>query len=166
MLHIRPLLQAMLLSGALAAASPIEAHEFKAGTLLIGHPWTRATPAGARTAGGYLKITNNGAEADRLIGGSAEGADAVEVHEMAMENNIMRMRRLENGVEIKPGQTVELKPGSYHLMMIGLKEPFKKDAMLKGTLQFQKAGSVPVAFNVEAMGAAGSTDGNSQHKGH
>jgi copper(I)-binding protein len=85
---------------------------------------------------------------------------------MAMENNIMRMRRLENGVEIKPGQTVELKPGSYHLMMIGLKEPFKKDAMLKGTLQFQKAGSVPVAFKVEAMGAAGSTDGNSQHKGH
>lgn len=161
---IRTLFNAAMLSGALAIAFPLHAHEFKAGKLTIEHPWTRATPAGAKTAGGYLKITNNGSEPDRLTGGSAEGTDTVEVHEMAMENNVMRMRKLENGVEIKPGETVELKPGGFHLMMIGLKAPFKKDVMVKGTLQFEKAGAVPVEFQVDAIGSTGA--GHSAHKGH
>jgi periplasmic copper chaperone A len=150
------ILAAALLIGALSAIAPLAAHEFKAGKLMIDHPWSRETPAGAKTAAGYLKITNNGKEADKLVGGSAEGTDAVEVHQMTMENNVMKMRRLEGGVEIKPGQTVEFKPGGYHLMMIGLKEPFKKGSTVKGTLTFEKAGNVPVAFEVAAIGAASS----------
>ena len=135
------------------AASAGQAHEFKAGELTIDHPWTRATPAGAQTAGGYAKITNHGTEADTLTGGFATGAEKVEVHEMKMENNVMKMRALEGGLTIKPGETVELKPGSYHFMMMGLKEPYKEGEMVKGTLVFEKAGKVDVEFKVEALGA-------------
>jgi periplasmic copper chaperone A len=140
---------AALLAGILLSAQPVTAHEYKAGDLLIGHPWTRATPASAKTAAGYLTITNNGKEADKLTGASAEGTDTVEVHEMKMENSVMKMRHLEGGIEIKPGDKVELKPGSYHLMMIGLKNGFEKGQMIKGTLTFEKAGKVPVEFKVE-----------------
>lgn len=118
-------------------AGGVHAHEFKAGNLEIDHPWTRATPKGAKTAGGYLKITNKGQEADRLIGGSAGGAESVEVHEMSVENNVMKMRQLTGGLEIKPGETVELKPGSYHLMMIGLKKPYEEGELVKGSLTFE-----------------------------
>jgi periplasmic copper chaperone A len=156
MLRFTNRLKITVLIGALSFIAPLSAHEFKSGKLMIDHPWSRETPAGAKTAAGYLKITNNGKEADKLIGGSAEGVDAVEVHEMTMENNVMKMRRLDGGVEIKPGQTVEFKPGGYHLMMIGLKQPFKKGATVKGTLTFEKAGSVPVAFEVAAIGATSS----------
>ena len=161
MLQFRNTLKAIVVVAAMSAFAPLSAHEFKAGDLTIDHPWTRATPAGAKTAAGYLKIINKGKEADRFIGGSAEGVDAVEVHEMAMENNVMKMRPLEGGVEIKPGQTVEFKPSSYHLMMIGLREPFTKGKMIKGTLTFEKAGSVPVEFEVAAMGATSS--GHHEH---
>ena len=154
MLCPRNLLKASLLIGALFSAASLRAHEFTAGTLMIDHPWTRATPTGASTAAGYLKITNNGKEADTFIGGSVEGIGKVEVHEMSMDNNVMKMRHLEGGLEIKPGATVELKPGGYHLMMIGLKNGIKKGDMIKGTLSFAKAGAVAVEFEVEAMGAS------------
>ena len=77
---------------------------------------------GAQVAGGYLKITNNGNEADRLIGGSAASPARFEVHEMAMESGVMKMRQV-NGLEIKPGETVELKPGGMHVMFMDLKQP-------------------------------------------
>jgi len=131
---------------------PAAAHEYKAGDLTIENPWTRATPAGAKTAAGYARITNNGEAADRLVGGSAAGAERVEVHEMKMDNNVMRMRELEQGLEIKPGETVELKPGSYHLMMIGLNEGYKEGQTVEGTVTFKNAGTVNVAFPVLAIG--------------
>ena len=141
----------------------LAAHEFKAGDLTIGHPWTRATPKGAKVAGGYLKLTNGGMQADRLIGVSAEGVEAVEIHEMAVVDNIMTMREVKGGLEIKPGETVELKPASFHMMMMGLKEPFKEGQLIKGTLQFEHAGSVPVEFKVEALGAK---EASGDHDGH
>lgn len=146
----RPILTLITLAALTAPAA--NAHEFKVGDLMIDHPWTRATPAGAKTAGGFAKITNNGQELDRLIGGSADGAGKVEVHEMAVDNNIMKMRKLENGLEIKPGETVELKPGSYHLMLMGLESSYKEGNKVKGTMTFEKAGTVEVEFNVEAIG--------------
>jgi copper(I)-binding protein len=165
MSHIRTFLKSATLAGLLALSPAVSllAHGFQAGDLKIDHPWTRATPGGASTAAGYVKITNNGKEADRLISASAEGTDKVEVHEMSMDNNVMRMRQLKDGIEIKPGETAELKPGSYHLMIIGVKTPFKEGTMVKGTLVFEKAGTVPVEFKVEAMGGGGSAGG---HKGH
>jgi copper(I)-binding protein len=164
MLVFRPTFKLSAILAALALLTqPLPAHEFKAGDLTIGHPWTRATPAGAKVAGGYLKLTNGGKTADKLIGGSAEGVEAVEIHEMAVVNDIMTMREVKSGLEIKPGETVELKPASYHLMMLGLKAPFKEGQMIKGTLKFEHAGTVPVEFKVEGLGAKEAGGGHDEH---
>jgi copper(I)-binding protein len=134
---------------------------FKLGHLTVTSPWTRVTPGGAKIAGGYLKITNNGASADRFTGAKSDTADRVEIHEMSMSDGVMKMRPLPNGLEIKPGETVELKSGGYHLMFMDLKQPLKQGDTLKATLQFEKAGSLDVNFNVNALGA---TSGNApQH---
>jgi len=128
------------------------AHDYKAGPLVIEHPWTRATPKSATVAGGYLKITNTGSIADRLTGGSSEVARKFEVHEMSMDGGVMKMRELISGLEIPAGATVELKPGSYHIMMMNLSRPLAKGDKVKGSLTFEKAGKVDVEFTVEAMG--------------
>jgi len=64
----------------------------------------------------------------------------------------MRMRQLEKGLEIAPGETIKLKPGSYHLMMIGLKQPYQEGEAVKGSMTFEKAGTVDIEFVVEGMG--------------
>jgi periplasmic copper chaperone A len=136
---------------------------YKAGPLVIEAPWARATPGGAQVGGAYVKITNTGAETDRLIGGSLPIATSVEVHEMSMTDGVMRMRKLEKGLEIEPGQTVELKPGGYHIMFIGLREGLKQGQPIKGTLMFEKAGSVEVEYLVAPIGAqSGSISQNHQ----
>jgi copper(I)-binding protein len=126
---------------------------YKVGPLVIEAPWARATPGGAQVGGAYLKITNTGAEVDRLIGGSLPIATSVEVHEMSMTDGVMKMRKLEKGLEIKPGQTVELKPGGHHIMFMGLRESLKQGQPIKGTLVFEKAGSVEVEYLVAPIGA-------------
>src|ERR1700716_2106967 len=132
---------------------------FKLGDLTVTSPWTRATPGGAKIAGGYLKITNNGTTPDRFVGVKSESTDHVEIHEMSMSDGVMKMRPLPNGLEIKPGETVELKSGGYHLMFMDLKQPLKQGDTFKATLQFEKAGSLDVNFSVNALGATG---GNAQ----
>jgi len=126
---------------------------YKVGALVITAPWTRVTPGGAQVGGAYLKITNTGAEADRLIGGSLPIATAVEVHEMSVTDGVMKMRKLDKGLEIAPGQTVELKPGGYHLMFTGLREGLKQGQPIRGTLVFEKAGTVEVEYRVAPIGA-------------
>jgi periplasmic copper chaperone A len=128
---------------------------FKLGDLTVTSPWTRATPGGAKIAGGYLKITNNGTAADRFVGVKSDVSDRVEIHEMSMSDGVMKMRPLPNGLEIKPGETVELKSGGYHLMFMDLKQPLKQDDKFKAILQFEKAGPLEVNFNVNALGATG-----------
>jgi copper(I)-binding protein len=130
---------------------------YQIGELVIEAPWTRATPGGAQVAGGYVKITNRGTAADRLIGGTLSVATSVEVHEMSMADGIMKMRRLETGLEIKSGQTVELKPGGHHIMFMGLREGLKEGMAVKGTLAFEKAGSIEVEFLVAPIGARSGT---------
>ena len=135
----------LLATGALA-------QQYKAGSLEIDHPWSRATPKGAKTGAGYLSIKNTGSAPDRLVGGSFADAGKVEVHQMTMDGGVMKMRPVSGGLEIKPGETVELKPDGYHLMFIDLKQPLKKGEQIDGTLQFEKAGSVKVQYTVEAVG--------------
>ncbi len=145
-----------------AAASSAPAAQ-KAGALTIEQPWSRATPGGAKVGGGYLRITNNGTESDRLIGGSFPNASRVEVHEIKMENDIMRMKPVQGGLEIKPGATVELKPGGYHLMFMDLKAPLTEGQSVKGTLVFEKAGTVDVEYTVRGMGGAAPAAGAHHH---
>jgi copper(I)-binding protein len=145
-----------LLVGTLAAllfTAPALAHEFNVGPLHIGHPWSRATPKGAQVGGGYLSITNNGTTSDRLVGGSTPVAKAFELHQMSNENGVMKMRAVEGGLEIKPGETVTLKPGGYHIMFVGLSKPLTEGERVSATLEFAKAGKVQVEFAVESMGA-------------
>ena len=148
---MRIIVLAAILALGVNAAS---AHDYKAGSIEIKHPWARATPKGAAVAGGYLTIVNTGAAADRLVGGSSPAAGKFEIHEMKMEQGVMKMRPLDQGLEIKPGATVELKPGSYHLMFLQLKAPFEQGQRVKGTLVFEKAGTVEVEYAVEAVGAS------------
>ena len=143
---------------ALAIASSALAHDYKLGSLVIDHPWSRATPKGASVAGGYMKITNTGTTPDRLTGGATEAAKKFEVHEMKMEGAVMKMRELPNGVEIPPGATVELKPGSYHIMMTTLAKPFAKGDRVKASLTFEKAGKVDIEFAVDAAGGSGAKE--------
>ena len=130
------------------------AHDYKLGTLEISHPWTRATPPTAPSGGGFVTITNKGAAPDRLIAARSGASDRVEIHEMKMDGNVMRMRELEKGLEIPAGATVMLKPGGFHILFLGLKAPLGKDARVPLTLVFEKAGSLDDVLVVEAMGAA------------
>jgi copper(I)-binding protein len=164
-------MKTILIAAMLAlVAGNVSAHEYKAGSLEIKHPWSRATPKGANVAAGYMKIVNNGTEPDRLVGGSNAASEKFEIHAMSMDGEVMKMRPLPNGIEIKPGATVELKPGSYHLMFVGLKQPFEKGKRVKGTLQFEKAGTVEVEYAVQAVGGTPDhgtgADHGGMHQGH
>lgn len=145
-----------------AAAAP--AGPVKAGDLTIEQPWIRATPGGAKVAGGYLQVTNTGTEPDRLVAASIPLAGRGEVHQMAMDKGVAKMAPVEAGLVIKPGETVTLKPGGYHLMFLDLKGPVKAGDTLEGSLTFARAGTVPVRFSVGAIGAsAPEAAGGHQH---
>jgi len=135
--------------------SPVRADEVKAGELVITQAWSRATPGGAKVGGGYLTIENKGTAPDRLLGGAADVAAKVQVHEMSMNNGVMTMRPVEGGLLIEPGKTVKLSPGGMHLMLLDLKGPLKQGEKLPITLEFEKAGKVSIVLDVEGIGAMG-----------
>jgi periplasmic copper chaperone A len=154
-MKFRPLIPALLLT---LAATGAFAHDYKLGSLVINHPWSRATPKGATVAGGYLKITNKGTTPDRFVAGSSDAGKRFEIHEVSMDGGVMKMRELKDGLEIAPGATVEFKPGSYHVMFVGIEKPFAKGDKVKATLTFEKAGKVDVQFYVGDMGGTPSED--------
>ena len=137
------------------AMAQAQAHEFTAGPIRISQAWTRVPPEASRVAGGFMTITNTGSEPDTLLGGSATIAGAFEVHEMAMDGGVMRMRELKPGLVIKPGETVVLRPGSFHIMFMDLKQAPIAGQPIKGTLVFAKAGTVAIEYKVEPFGARG-----------
>ena len=142
---------AALLAAALAL--PAQADDVAAGSVKISAPWARATPKGAAVGAGYMTITNSGSAPDRLVGGASDVSNRFEIHEMTMDNGVMRMRPLAKGIEIKPGQSVEFKPGGNHVMFVGLKKPLAQGEHVKAMLEFEKAGKVAVDFTVEGIGA-------------
>ena len=150
MKRIAVLLSAAILGFSAAAAS---AHEYKLGTLEIDHPYARATPPNAPVSGGYMTIRNTGPEADRLVSAEATFADRVEIHEMTMEGEVMKMRQLADGLEIPAGDEVVLQPGGYHVMFIGIDSQFKEGEIRKAKLTFEKAGTIELDFQVENVGA-------------
>ena len=153
---MKPVLQFFAFAALLAVlGAPAHAQEVKAGDLVITQPWSRATPGGAKIAGGFLTIENKGAAPDRLVSGAGDIAGKVEIHEMAMNNGVMTMRPLDKGLVIEPGKTVKLAPGGYHLMLMDLKQPFKQGDKVPVTLEFEKAGKVKLALDVQAVGAQG-----------
>lgn len=159
---------AVLLALGLPAAGSAQAHDYSAGPLKLGHPWSRATPGGARVAGGYVTVTNTGSDPDRLTGGSIEAAGRTELHTMSMEGGVMRMAPLPDGLDLPPGKTVTLAPSGHHLMFLELKRPLKQGERVKGTLTFERAGTVPVEFAVESLAAKepGKASGKETSSGH
>jgi copper(I)-binding protein len=140
-------------------AAPARAEEVKVGDLVITQAWSRATPGGAKIGSGYLTIENKGSAPDRLIGGAADVADKVQIHEMATTNGVMTMRPLDKGLSIEPGKTVKLAPGGYHLMLFDLKSPLKQGNKVPVTLEFEKAGKVKLTLDVQGVGAQGPAAG-------
>jgi copper(I)-binding protein len=150
----------------LLMAAPAFAHEFKLGNLEIKHPWSRAIPAGAKVAGGYFVVVNQGTTPDRLVSATAEIAGRTEIHEMSMKDGVMTMRPQADGLPVPANGELALKPGSYHLMLLDLKRPPKQGESFAGTLTFEKAGKVDVTFAVEAMGSPGGHHHDHSATGH
>jgi len=147
----------------IALGGPAMAQEFKAGDLTIARPSSRPTPPGAKVGVGYLTIRNDGTEPDRLLGGSAAVAGRFEIHSSSVEDGVARMRRVEDGIVIEPGATVELVSRGTHAMLLDLKEPIVRGQSFDGTLVFERAGTVPVRFAVDGFGGAAPA---STHEGH
>lgn len=143
-------------AAALVAAAPASAQ------VGVDGPWLRETAPGARTGAGYGLLVNGGKAEDRLVGGSTPVADRLEVHSITMEGGVMRMRPVAGGLAVPAGGRVALKPGSYHLMLIGLKQPLRRGALVPVTLDFARAGPLKLSFRVEAIDQARETP----HAGH
>lgn len=142
-------------------ASTAQAHQYELGPLTITQPWARATAPGAQAGGGFLKIANKGS-ADRLIAAEANVSNVVELHTMRMDGNVMRMAKLDNGIDLPAGQSVELKPGGLHVMFIELKAPLKEGDKFPLRLKFEQAGEITVDVQVQGLGSASPAD--MQHK--
>lgn len=149
-----------------ATPTSVQAHDYKVGTIKIDHPWTRVTPPGAKVAGGFMTLTNTGSETDRLVGGTFALSERIEIHEMKVDSGLMTMKELKDGLEIAPGATVTLRPGSYHAMFMGLSSSPKLDESVAGTLVFEKAGRIDVMYAVAPLGAKTSDAKTADHSGH
>ena len=137
----------------LAAAPAARAADYDVGSIHISQPWSRATPKGASAGAGYMTITNKGSAPDRVNCVSSDAAAQCQIHTMTMDNGVMKMRPVEGGLEILPGQTVMLKPGGLHMMLVDLKHPLDAGGSVKATLKFDHAGTVDVEFPTAAIGA-------------
>lgn len=145
------------------ASLACQAHSYKAGAIDIGHPWARPTAAGQPTGAGYLKLTNGGSDADKLLSAGSDMAAAVELHSMRLDGAVMRMRQVD-AIELPAGQTVELKPGGLHLMLVGLKAPLKEGDSFPLKLKFEKAGEVTVEVKVGVPGTKPADAAAAAHK--
>ncbi|HQS60876.1 MAG TPA: copper chaperone PCu(A)C [Polynucleobacter sp.] len=147
------LFKALLIS-VLGVVGLANAQNAKVGSVEIEHAYTRATVPGQMAAGGFMKIENKG-KADQLISASSPVAGEVQLHEMAMEGNVMKMRQVKD-IPVPAGGAVELKPGGLHLMFMNIKAPLAAGETVPVKLKFAKAGEVEVKMPVNAMGAHGS----------
>jgi len=148
----------LLSASAFADSAPGMGH---AGNLVIEGGWVRATPNGAKAGAAYLTVENKGETEDRLMSGSSNVAPTVQVHEMKVDNGVMSMREVEGGLALPPHAKTELKPGGYHIMLIGLTKPIAPGQDVALTLHFAKAGDVTLhlpakdASAMQSMGGMG-----------
>ncbi|WP_455466132.1 copper chaperone PCu(A)C [Bartonella sp. B39] len=130
------------------------AQQYRLGDIEIINPWTRATQKGIKVGSGYLYIINHGNIPDRLVSVSTNGVQTTEIHSMTVVNDIMKMEKAHNGIEIPGNGEITLKPGGDHIMFMGLAQPFKLGDKIGAILTFEKAGKIDVEFSVNATRAA------------
>ena len=153
---------------AIAAILALSAGVVSAQTIEVKDAWARATVQGQRATGAFMKLTAK--EGGKLVSVASPVAGVVEVHEMKMDGDVMKMRAVQGGLDLPAGKAVELKPGGYHVMLMDLKTDLKKDTTIPLTLIFKDAKGVetkteikvPVATAVPA-GAAGMGMGEHNH---
>ncbi len=149
----------------------VRAADYDVGAIHISNSWARATPKGASNGAGYLTVTSAATAPDRMSCAGSEAAASCQIHSMTMDNGVMKMRPVEAGLEIKPSESVTLKPGGFHIMLVDLKHPLEAGKTVEVTLQFEKAGAVKVELPVLAIGApapnadAGGSMGNTMQGG-
>jgi copper(I)-binding protein len=141
------------LSFAQSLAGPAGAAEYHVGSLQITQPWARATPKGADSGAAYMTVTNGGTRVERLSCVSSDASAKCQIHEMTMDNGVMKMRPVEGGLAIKPGETVTLKPGGFHMMLVNLKAPLQQGKTIEAMLKVDDGRTVEVEFPVAAIGA-------------
>jgi hypothetical protein len=142
-----------LLVGAPVTSPATAAGDYDLGSIHISQPWSRATPKGAASGAGYMTVTNKGAIPERVNCVSDDASAQCQIHSMTMEGGVMKMRPVEGGLEIKPGESVSLKPGGYHMMFLSLKHPLEQGQTVKVTLKFDHAGTIDLDYPVLAIGA-------------
>ena len=152
-MHVKTFAISLLTAAALAANAA--AHDFKLGEMTIDHPWSRATAPTAKNGAAYLTVHNEGATPDRIVGVAGDVAARVELHTHLMENNVMRMVQVDH-VPVPAHGMAELKPGGYHIMLMGLHRPLNKGESFPITVTFEKAGPITLEFQVESAGSMGS----------
>lgn len=138
---------------AIFSLADARAHEVKLGDLVIHHPWSRQSPMSASVSAGFMTITNTGKEDDRLVKATSEISPVVQIHDMEMVGDVMKMVELPDGLVIPAGATVTLKPKSLHIMFMDVKQQPGEGTSFTGTLTFEKAGTVTVDYEVAAPGA-------------
>lgn len=120
----------------------------KVGELEISGGFAKAMLPGQPVGGGFFSVKNNGATDDRLVSVTSPISDQVQIHEMSMQGNVMKMRELKDGIAIPAGKSVELTPGNLHLMFQKVKTPFRQGDKVPVTLTFEKAGKVDLVLDV------------------
>lgn len=141
----------LLLACSVLMTNTALAHDYTQGEVTIGHPWSRPTPPGTPMGVGYMAITNNGTSDIRFASAMSPRAKRVSIHESRMTDGVMSMRPLENGLIIPAGETVELKPHGYHLMLEKLNSPLKEGERIPLTVTFEGAENMDVELNVQPL---------------
>jgi len=141
----------MVMIGAVAFASVAIAHEYQLGDIQIIHPAARATAPQQSSGSAYLGLENRGKTDDQLVKVETTIAKSVEIHNMEMAGDVMKMREVE-AIDLQPGSKISMKPGGgFHIMLLGLTQPLKVGDHFPLTLYFAKAGKIEVMVHVEAM---------------
>jgi len=140
-------MRALLFALALAA-SPALAQ------VSIDQPWMRATAPGAKVAGGFMIVRNQGEAPDRLVAAASPVAERVELHVHIDDGGVMKMRQV-RGFDVPANGRFELKPGGAHLMFLNIKRQIKEGEQIPVTLTFEKAGEVKAEYRVGGLGAMG-----------
>lgn len=143
----------LLLSAAALAFALPNLTQAASPTVKSADAWCRAAPAGALAGGCYVTLT--APADDRLVSVAAPSADHGEIHTMEIDNGVMRMRPLKDGIILPAGQPVELKPGARHLMVIGPKQPLTAGGTVTLTLRFEKSPTLTVNAPIRAVPAPG-----------
>ncbi len=156
---MRLLSKLALMAVLLAAAPAAFAQAGGTSKINVEQPWARATPAGAMTGAVYMTLANRTNTEDRLTAASSDVASKVQIHEMAVVNGIMQMRQLTDGLAVPAGGSVTLKPGGYHVMLIGLKKRLIAGQTFPLTLTFANAGNISITVPIQAIGATNSGNG-------